>query len=50
MHLFFVFDEYTDIQDHAGALREYEICKDALTNPSVPRPSGETCLGEIVRE
>ncbi|KAJ3562898.1 hypothetical protein NP233_g9287 [Leucocoprinus birnbaumii] len=50
MDLFFTFDEYTDIQDHAGALAYRDIVDDAFRNPDKPRPEGEACLGAIAKD
>ncbi|KAF5346490.1 hypothetical protein D9756_010111 [Leucocoprinus leucothites] len=50
MNLFFTFDEYTDIQDHAGALALRDIVDDAFQNPEKPRPEREVCLGAITRD
>ncbi|KAI0355478.1 terpenoid synthase [Trametes cingulata] len=50
MNVFFVIDEYTDVET-APAVREVaDIVIDAVHHPSKPRPSGEFVLGEIVRQ
>ncbi|KAJ3566265.1 hypothetical protein NP233_g7106 [Leucocoprinus birnbaumii] len=50
MNLFFTFDEYTDIQDHAGAIALRDIVDDAFHNPDKPRPEREVCLGAIAKD
>lgn len=50
MNLFFVFDEYTDVEDEHGVQRMADIVMDALRNPDVPRPAGESVIGEIARQ
>ena len=39
MVLFYVYDEYTDIEDERGAAKIARIVMDALRNPSKPRPA-----------
>ncbi|KXN81236.1 Delta(6)-protoilludene synthase [Leucoagaricus sp. SymC.cos] len=50
MNLFFTFDEYTDIETHAGAIALRNIVDDAFRNPEKPRPEREHCLGAIARD
>jgi Delta6-protoilludene synthase len=50
MHLFFVYDEYTDVMDVDGAREVARIVGDAFRNPSTPRPPGEHFLGELSRQ
>jgi hypothetical protein len=50
MHLFFVYDEYTDVMDRESAPEIADIVIDALRNPSVPRPPNECFLGELSRQ
>lgn len=50
MNVFFVFDEYTDVED-ADVVREMvDIVIDAIRNPEKPRPEGEVLLGELARQ
>jgi len=50
MNLFFVIDEYTDIETASGCREMVDIMIDALENPHKPRPEGEVFLGEITRQ
>ncbi|KAI0355479.1 terpenoid synthase [Trametes cingulata] len=50
MNVFFVIDEYTDIQPATTVREMADIVIDALNNPQKPRPSGEMVLGELVRQ
>jgi len=50
MNLFFVIDEYTDIETAASCRKIVDIMIDALENPHKPRPEGEVLLGEITRQ
>jgi len=50
MHVFFVLDEYTDVEDAATAKGMVDIVKDAVRNPDCPRPEGEILLGELTRQ
>ena len=50
LNVFFVVDEYTDVEQ-APVVREImNICIDAFQNPRKPRPDGEVIVGEIVRQ
>ncbi|KAF9816953.1 hypothetical protein IEO21_03718 [Rhodonia placenta] len=48
-HIFFVIDEYTDIENEPGCREMIDMAIDALENPGKPRPEGEIPLGEIIR-
>jgi Delta6-protoilludene synthase len=50
MNLFFVFDEYSDIEDEHTVRELSDIVMDALRNPDKPRPRGESIVGEIARQ
>ncbi|KAG0703654.1 terpenoid synthase [Suillus ampliporus] len=50
MNMFFILDEYTDIESGAGAKEMMDIVFDALHNPHKTRPEGECIIGEIVRQ
>jgi hypothetical protein len=50
MHLFFVYDEHTDVMNTDDAREMAHIVLDAFRNPSTPRPSGEHFLGEPARQ
>ncbi|KAG2341934.1 terpenoid synthase [Suillus weaverae] len=49
MNLFFIVEEYTDIENEAVAKERADIVLDALHNPHKMRPEGECILGEIAR-
>lgn len=49
MNYFFVFDELSDATDGASVREQSRIIKDALTDPSKPRPPGESVLGEMAK-
>ncbi|KAJ3561398.1 hypothetical protein NP233_g10215 [Leucocoprinus birnbaumii] len=50
MHLFFIFDEYTDVEDHSGARVIYHTIKGIFENPSDLGPRKENCLYAIARD
>lgn len=50
MNLFFVIDEYTDVEDANVCRDMVDIVIDALRRPHDPRPEGEVVLGEIARQ
>jgi Delta6-protoilludene synthase len=50
MAFMFAVDEYTDKFDSDGVRVDVDIVMDALRNPHVERPPGETKLGEIARQ
>ncbi|KAL5482772.1 STS14 [Sanghuangporus weigelae] len=50
MNLFFVIDEYTDVEPQPVVREMVDIVIDALENPHKPRPQSEVILGEITRQ
>ena len=50
MILFFVFDEYSDVENAEIVRKQADMIMDALRNPFIPRPSGEIVLGELTRQ
>ena len=50
MNVFFVFDEFSDVEDEATVRTLADIIMDALRNPNKARPSGESIVGEITRQ
>ncbi|KAF8904746.1 isoprenoid synthase domain-containing protein [Gymnopilus junonius] len=50
MNLFFVVDEYTDVEEAPVVREMVDIVIDALNNPEKPRPEGEILLGEVARQ
>jgi hypothetical protein len=50
MHLFFMFDEYSDKASPQEVLRQAHSMLDAMSNPDKPRPSDEWIGGEIARQ
>lgn len=50
MNVFFLIDEYTDVEPAPRVREIVDICADALHNPSKPRPDGEVILGEVIRQ
>lgn len=50
MHLFFMFDEYSDKCEPAEVWQQTRIQMDALRNPGKPRPEGEWVGGEFTRQ
>lgn len=50
MNLFFVVDEYTDVESAAVTRQMVDIVIDALNNPHKPRPEGEILLGQVAKE
>ena len=50
MNVFFVVDEYTDVEPAPKVHEIIDACIDALYNPRKPRPEGEVVIGEIVRQ
>lgn len=50
MNLFFIIDEYSDVENTDGARLQANIIMDALRNPDAPRPSGEWIGGEVARQ
>ena len=50
MNVFFIIDEYTDVESEGVVKEMVDIVIDAVTHPSKARPVGETILGEVVRQ
>ena len=50
MNVFFVVDEYTDVEPAPVVREMIGIVIDALHNPDKPRPEGEILLGELCRQ
>lgn len=50
MVLFYILDEFTDKVDGDGARAYAELVVDAMRNPYLERPDGESKLGEISRQ
>ncbi|KAI0737821.1 terpenoid synthase [Daedaleopsis nitida] len=49
-NLFFLVDEYTDVESAPMASRLVDICIDATNDPHKSRPEGEGILGEVTRQ
>lgn len=50
MHLFFMFDEYSDKCEPAEVWQQVRIQMDAVRDPAKPRPEGEWVGGEFTRQ
>ena len=50
MNLFFVIDEYTDVEDAEAVQGMVGIVIDAINNPEMSRPPSEVLLGELSRQ
>jgi Delta6-protoilludene synthase len=50
LKVFFVVDEYTDVEPEPVVREMIGVVIDALHNPQKPRPEGEIMLGEITRQ
>lgn len=50
MHLFFMFDEYSDKSSPEEVLCQAQALIDPLNNPDKTRPKGEWVGGEITRQ
>ena len=50
MNVFFVVDEYTDVEPAPVVREMIDIVIDAMHNPDKPRPKGEILLGEVTRQ
>ncbi|KZT23360.1 terpenoid synthase [Neolentinus lepideus HHB14362 ss-1] len=50
MNLFFVVDEYTDVEPAPVVREMVDVVIDALNNPHKPRPEGEILLGQVAKE
>ncbi|KAJ7627810.1 isoprenoid synthase domain-containing protein [Mycena polygramma] len=49
MNVFFIIDEYTDVENVPMVREMIDIVIDALEHPHKKRPEGEVVLGEVVR-
>lgn len=50
MHVFFIIDEYTDVECQEEVRNMMDITSDALRNPSKSRPKNEIFIGEMTRQ
>ena len=50
MHLVFIIDEYTDVENAAVVCHIMDIIMDVLKNPHKRRPEGEILVGEVARQ
>lgn len=50
MHVFFVFEEYSDISSPNEVQKLADVVMDALRNPLRARPEGEWIGGEMTRQ
>jgi len=50
IHLFFIVDEYTDVESHEEARNMMKIASDALRHPEKARPKDEIVIGEMTRQ
>ncbi|KAI6120872.1 terpenoid synthase [Pisolithus croceorrhizus] len=50
MIVYFIVDEYTDVEDANRTAEIVNVIIDALNNPYRPRPEGEMILGEVIRQ
>ena len=50
MNVFFVFDEYSDVEDEKTVQELADIIMDALRNPTRPREAREWVGGELTRQ
>ncbi|KAI5998081.1 terpenoid synthase [Pisolithus albus] len=50
MIVYFIVDEYTDVEDAERTAEIVNIIIDALNNPYRSRPEGELILGEVIRQ
>jgi hypothetical protein len=50
MHLFWLIDESTDVENAQEVRKQKDIVMDAFRNPHKPRPEGEWIVGELTRE
>lgn len=50
MNLFFVIDEYTDVESAPVVREMVDVVIDALNNPHRARPEGEILLGQVAKE
>jgi len=50
MHVYFIYDEYSDVAHEDEVQVMANIIMDALRNPHTPRPKGEWVGGEVTRQ
>lgn len=50
MIVYFIVDEYTDVEDAEHTAEIVNIIIDTLNNPYRSRPEGELILGEVIRQ
>ena len=50
MNVYFIVDEYTDVEAPPRVSEMVEVMIDALRNPDKPRPKGEVILGEVIKQ
>ncbi|KAI0284093.1 terpenoid synthase [Russula brevipes] len=50
MHIFFVYDEYSDVAHEDEVQVMANVIMDALRNPNTPRPKGEWIGGKVTRQ
>lgn len=50
MHVFFIIDEYTDVECQEEVRNMMDITSDALRNQSKSRPKDEIFIGEMTRQ
>ncbi|KAI0658651.1 terpenoid synthase [Cubamyces menziesii] len=50
MNVFFIIDEYTDVESEDVVKEMVDVAFDAVHHPERARPVGETILGEVVRQ
>ncbi|TFK47567.1 terpenoid synthase [Heliocybe sulcata] len=50
MNFLFLFDELSDVEDEKGVRAQADSIMDALRNPHISRPTGESILGEVTRQ
>ena len=49
MNIFFLLDEYIDVEPVQRVREIVDVCIDALRHPSKPRPDGEVIFGEMLK-
>ncbi|KAH7917194.1 terpenoid synthase [Leucogyrophana mollusca] len=50
INVYFIIDEYTDVESGDVTGEMIEVAIDALNHPHKPRPKGEVLIGEVVRQ
>ena len=50
MNLFFLVDEYTDVEPEPVVREMVDVVIDALNHPDRPRPEGEIILGVVAQQ